>query len=416
MPHIYFTSKNLSKLTKKAMKNSTLILMVFLLNTLLVKSSYNNRGDDGFISRNGAQFMLNGYKFYANGFNAYWLMYEAYDPSTRQRVSNAFEDASNYGLTIARTWAFSDAGSAPLQYYPGYYNEQMFQGLDFIISEAKKYGIKLILSLVNNYKDYGGRQQYVEWANLTAEDDFYTNPTVKYFYKNHVKAVLTRMNTITNIAYKDDPTIMAWELMNEPRCTSDLSGQTLQNWIGEMAWYVKSIDSTHLLEIGLEGFYGASIPGKIQINPYNCQYGTDFIANNQISGIDFATVHSYPDQWLGNAGKEAQLTFLEQWVDQHIQDSQNILQKPVLFTEFGKSYNVAGYNPGDRDQMYSVIYNQIYFSATNGGAAAGGLFWQMLVGGMDTFRDGYDVVLRDNPSLGALIFQESQKLSSLGRE
>ncbi|KAL9234310.1 hypothetical protein vseg_009195 [Gypsophila vaccaria] len=399
------------------MKISKLLSLVILINTLLVNASYNNRGvGDGFITRNGAQFMLNGYEFYSNGFNAYWLMYEAYDPSTRQRVSNAFQDASSYGLTIARAWAFSDGGSAPLQYYPGYYNEQMFQGLDFVVSEANKYGIKLILSLVNNYKDFGGRKQYVEWANLTNEDDFYTNPVVKYFYKNHVKTVLTRVNTITKVAYKDDPTIMAWELMNEPRCTSDLSGQTLQSWIGEMAWYVKSIDSRHLLEIGLEGFYGSSIPEKIQINPYDCQYGTDFIANNQISGIDFATVHSYPDQWLGNSDKEAQLTFLEKWVDQHIQDSQNILQKPVLFAEFGKSYNVAGYNSGDRDQMYSVVYNQIYFSATNGGAAAGGLFWQLLVEGMDGFRDGYDVVLQDSPSLGAIIYQESQRLSSVGRE
>lgn len=64
-------------------------------------------------------------------------------------------------------------------------------------------------------------------------------------------------------------------------------------WITEMASYVKSIDSNHLLEAGLEGFYGSS---KQQINP-NFQVGTDFIANNQINGIDFATVHSYPDQW-----------------------------------------------------------------------------------------------------------------------
>ena len=62
-----------------------------------------------------------------------------------------------------------------------------------------------------------------------------------------------------------------------------------------MASYLKSIDGNHLLEAGLEGFYGLS---KQESNP-SFHLGTDFITNNQIPGIDFATVHSYPDQCYG---------------------------------------------------------------------------------------------------------------------
>ena len=84
-------------------------------------------GDDGFVKTRGVQLVLNGSPYYANGFNAYWLMYMASDPSQRNKVSSAFKDATNLGLNIARTWAFSDGGYKPLQNSPGSYNEDMFQ-------------------------------------------------------------------------------------------------------------------------------------------------------------------------------------------------------------------------------------------------------------------------------------------------
>lgn len=82
---------------------------------------------DGFIRTGRTRFLLNGSPYYANGFNAYWLMYFASDPSQRSKVSAVFREASSHGLTVARTWAFSDGGYKPLQYAPGNYNEQMFQ-------------------------------------------------------------------------------------------------------------------------------------------------------------------------------------------------------------------------------------------------------------------------------------------------
>lgn len=67
-----------------------------------------------------------------------------------------------------------------------------------------------------------------------------------------------------------------------------------------MAVYVKSIDPKHLVEIGLEGFYGPSTPNRVQFNPdtFAQQVGTDFIRNHQVLGVDFASVHIYADTWL----------------------------------------------------------------------------------------------------------------------
>ncbi|XP_031265637.1 mannan endo-1,4-beta-mannosidase 6-like [Pistacia vera] len=185
------------------------------------------------VEKKGNQFVVNSQPFYVNGFNTYWLMVFAADQSTRGKVSEVFQQASSVGLTVCRTWAFNDGQWRALQKSPSVYDEEVFQALDFVVSEAKKYKIRLILTLTNNWEAYGGKSQYVKWGkaaglNLTSDDEFFSHPTLRSYYKAHVKAVLNRVNTFTNITYKNDPTIFAWELMNEPRCTSDASGNTLQ--------------------------------------------------------------------------------------------------------------------------------------------------------------------------------------------
>jgi endo-1,4-beta-mannosidase len=66
------------------------------------------------------------------------------------------------------------------------------QGLDFVITEAKKRGLYLILSMVNNWNAFGGKKQYVQWARdkgqyLGSDDDFFTSSITQGFYMNHVK-------------------------------------------------------------------------------------------------------------------------------------------------------------------------------------------------------------------------------------
>ena len=80
------------------------------------------------------------------------------------------------------------------------------KGLDFVISEAKKHGIKLVLSLVNNYENFGGKKQYVNWArsqgqSVSSDDDFFTNSLIKDFYKNHIKVTTTSVSLFLLSAY-----------------------------------------------------------------------------------------------------------------------------------------------------------------------------------------------------------------------
>ncbi|XP_017700077.3 putative mannan endo-1,4-beta-mannosidase 9 [Phoenix dactylifera] len=399
------------------MQGNRFFCSVFLLILLAFRHGIAH-GDGGFVTTNGTGFVVNGRPFYANGFNAYWLMDMASEPAGRSKVSSAFQQASSHGMTVVRTWAFSDGGHQALQRSPGSYDDDMFEGLDFVISEARKYGVYLILSLVNNHEDYGGKKQYVQWARdmgqaAGSDDDFFWNDVVKTFYRSHVKTILTRNNTMTGIVYRDDPTIFAWELMNEPRCQSDLSGRILQAWITEMAAYVKSIDSRHLLEVGTEGFYGDSISERKQFNPGGYEAGTDFIANNEIPEIDFATIHAYPDQWIPGSSELAQLVFLQRWMQSHIGDADAVLRKPLVITEFGKSSRLSGYTVCKRDAMYRTVYSAIHASASSGGPCRGGLFWQLLAQGMDGFRDGYEIIFSESPLIENIISRHSRRISSL---
>ena len=60
--------------------------------------------------------------------------------------------------------------------------------------------------------------QYIQWAGAEGHDVFFTDTEVKQLFKDHIDTMVNRRNTINNRLYKDDPTIFAWDLMNEPRC------------------------------------------------------------------------------------------------------------------------------------------------------------------------------------------------------
>lgn len=113
---------------------------------------------------------------------------------------------------------------------------------------------------------------------------------------------------------------------------------------------------------------------------------------------------------FSSSSDDAQLSFLNDWLNNHIQDAQNILRKPLLFTEFGKSSKSSGYSTYQRDMVFNTVYTAIYSSARSGGAAVGGLFWQLLTEGMDSFRDGYEIILSESPSTATVISQQSHKL------
>ncbi|XBI37161.1 mannan endo-1,4-beta-mannosidase 6-like [Triticum dicoccoides] len=372
-----------------------------------------------FAGRNGTHFVDadTGAPLYVNGWNSYWLL-SSRSPAL---VSEMLRRGRRMGLGVCRTWAFIDGGPGALQISPGRFNEAVFQVLDYIIYEARRNHIRLILCLVNNLDNFGGKAQYVKWAqaagaNLTnSTDSFFYDPTVKGYYKDYVKAILTRRNSYSGIRYSDEPAIFAWELMNEPRCVSNSSGPHLQAWIAEMAAYVKSLDAKHLVAVGIEGFYGTGIAERLGFNPgdWAASLCSDFIQNSAVENIDFASVHAYPDSWLPKASMEEKLRYLSSWVDSHLNDSEHILKKPVLFSEVGYLQHVEGNSTVDRDILLRVVYDKIYDSARKLQAGGGALIWQLMVEGTHMYHDDFSLVARDHPSTYKLITEQSCRLQML---
>lgn len=364
-----------------------------------------------FVTRSGNQLQLDGHPFYFVGTNAYYLMEEAARGDTAL-VLSLFESAQQLRMTVLRTWGFFDSSDstnpAVIQWRPGAYNERALRALDFVLFQAAQHGMKVVLPLVNSWDDYGGMNQYVSWrmygdngqyprrhpqndldaivtgargqsyrvalSESFGHDDFYADDTIRVWYKSYVSFLLHRRNTCSNVTYKDDPTILAWELANEPR-SSDRSGLIVSRWMEDVASFIKQIDPNHLVGTGEEGFDNSAAGYSLQA--YGGQTwlfdGTEGVAwsrNSGLSCIDFASIHLYPEPWglttgAGNA-----------WIRDHIHLAAG-LHKPLVLGEFGA---LAGQSATYDSWLATVLWED----------GSGAMVWQLLEGGRNN-NDGYGI-------------------------
>ncbi|MFH1864428.1 MAG: cellulase family glycosylhydrolase [Candidatus Eisenbacteria bacterium] len=357
----------------------------------------------GTVSVEGDSFILDGAPFYYVGCNNYYLMVFAADPGLRSYVEEVQAEAAGLGLTVLRTWAFNDGAGQwnALQTSPGVYQEYVFEGLDYVLNLADEYGLRVILPLVNDWDDYGGMNQYVAWSGTaSAHDDFYSDENCRSWYKDHVYTVLNRVNTFNGRVYREDPTVFAWELANEPRCESDPTGATLGEWIVEMSSYIKSIDAAHLVTTGSEGFYGPAGPDH---NPHSwmSSLGVDFVPHHAVETIDFACIHGWPDWWGMDYAQSMS------WMSDHIDDSTELLGKPVILEEFGKQRPVE-----TRDLFFQGWFDEIYQAAQAGEAAGGSNLWILYHDDYPDY-DGFGVYCPEDSSTCGIIAAEAERMNSL---
>ncbi len=301
-----------------------------------------------FVSVKDSKFILKGKDFRFFGFNAYYLQTNASDPSKRYIVDDVFSFAKNNGFKVIRTWAFNNSDSiyhGVISTKPNEAREQGLAGLDYVVAKAKEYELLLILTLANNEPAYGGIEQYIKWANqylspaqAFSHKHFYSEDSIINWYKFHVGTILNRINTFTGIAYKDEPSIFSFELINEASNPGSYYGH-VKNWYEKTSEHFKSIDTNHLLTTGEIGYdVDAALYSNLDFFYNGSAFlfdgskGTSFAVNSSLPKIDYSSIHMYPESWGMNA--KAGIT----WIKDHAEISEE-LNKPIFLGEFGVKQN-----------------------------------------------------------------------------
>jgi mannan endo-1,4-beta-mannosidase len=120
---------------------------------------------------------------------------------------------------------------------------------------------------------------------------------------------------------------------------------------------------------------------------------------------------------LPKASMEEKVKYLSVWVDSHLNDSEYVLRKPVLFTEVGYLQHAEANSTVDGDILLKVVYDKLYDSAKKLQAGSGALIWQLMVEGTQMYHDDFSMVARDRPSTYKLMKEQSCRLQSLyGKE
>ncbi|RAL13415.1 glycoside hydrolase 5 family protein [Aspergillus homomorphus CBS 101889] len=306
-----------------------------------------------FPSTSGLQFKIDGKTGYFAGTNSYWIGFL----TNNDDVDLVMSQLKESDLKILRVWGFNDVNTKPADgtvWFQLHENSKStintgtdgLQRLDYVVTSAEKYGIKLIINFVNEWDDYGGMNAYVKGYGASAKTDFYSNTAIQSAYKAYIKAVVSR--------YSTSSAIFAWELANEPRCNG-CDTSVLYNWISTTSKYIKSLDSKHMVTSGDEGFgLDTDSDGSY---PYTYGEGLNFTKNLGISTIDFGTLHLYPDSWgtsydWGNG-----------WIKAHAAACK-AAGKPCLLEEYGVTSN------------HCAVESPWQQTAGNATGNSGDLYWQ----------------------------------------
>ena len=352
-----------------------------------------------FVTVKGHQLYLNDKPYYFVGAN-YWygsllgLMKD--ERRGVERLRRELDFLKAHGVTNLRLLAGAEGSGLingvrrvgpPLQPKQGEFDEGVLDGLDLVLHEMGKRGLKAVVFLSNNWEWSGGFQQYLIWNGRVPEEmwarklnwdeqrdvvsQFYACEPCTAAYARQVNFLLERVNRYSRKRYTEDPAVMAWELANEPRPMRPAAAESYRRWVAGAAALIKSKDRNHLVVVGHEG-----------------RMGTDdlklFEEIHDDPNVDYLTIHIWPKNWSWFKGEEIAADYagvVEKtlaYIDEHLRVAEK-LDKPLVLEEFGLPRDGHSFDPAApttlRDGLYAKVFNVLARHAASNGHVAGANFW-----------------------------------------
>ncbi|MDG5766568.1 hypothetical protein QA596_03745 [Balneolales bacterium ANBcel1] len=360
--------------------------------------SADQSGTTPFVEVRDGNFFIGDDPYYFIGFNYWYGMNLGADlqDGDYERLVRELDHLQELGVDNLRVLAASegpdDAGWRVVpssQPEPGVYNEDVIRGLDVLLDEMAKRDMRAVLVLNNFFQWSGGMAQYVSWVTgepyqfpflgeytwdeyQTFANRFYALPEARELFKDKVRHLLTRTNTVNGRAYTDDPTIMSWQLANEPREFGYV--EEYVDWVKATSDLIKSHAPNQLVSLGGEG--------KL-LRRHNMD--TRFEQLAQSDALDYLTIHLWIENWsLYDPAGDPEGTFMHAigksmgYIADHVAIAEQV-GKPVVLEEFGVSRDGLDHDPSApvtyRDQYLEVIFEATHHLAQERSAFAGLNIW-----------------------------------------
>ena len=376
------------------MKKQFLLLTVLLF---LLGACAPKPAEHSFIKVNAdGQFVRDGKPYYFVGTNFWYgaILGSEGEGGIRERLHKELDFLKSIGINNLRVLVGADGENGiktrvepSLQVAPGVYNDTILAGLDYFMNELRERDMTAVLYLNNSWEWSGGYSVYLQWSGhgdavVPAVDgwpaymeyvkQFPQSDSAKALFANHVNYIVSRTNRYNQIKYVDDPTIMSWQIGNEPRAFSDENKEPFARWMADVAAQIKSLDPNHMVSSGSEGSWGCEMDmnlfEKIHADP----------------NINYLNIHIWPYNWSwvkADSLKELLPRAKEntkKYIDDHMVIARKY-SKPIVLEEFGfprDGFSFSKEAPTTaRDEYYRYVFDLIRQDRESGGLFAGCNFW-----------------------------------------